>query len=70
MRIVYEDPDHQKGDGAERNVDIEIPAPVPVVGDPTAQGGTEDRGDHQADTPRRHRELLLLNREGLHQNGL
>ncbi len=69
-RILDECRDHQEGDDPDRHVDIEIPTPVPVVGDPAAQRRAHDRRDHQAHAPRRHRELLLGRRKGLHQDGL
>ena len=69
-RVMDERPYHQECRRANRQVDVEIPAPVPVVGDPSAQRRAHDRRDHQAHPPRRHRELLLVGRERLHQDGL
>src|SRR6516164_5059276 len=35
----------QDGDNTHRHVHIENPAPAPVIGDPAAQGWSNDRGD-------------------------
>ena len=67
---MHERVDHHQGDDPDRYVDVEVPAPVPIVGNPAAQRGPEDRRDHQAHAPRRHRHLLLFGRKGLHQDGL
>ena len=55
---------------ADRHVDIEIPTPRPVVGDPAAQRRTQHRRHHQAHRPGRHRQLLLFRRKGFHHDGL
>src|ERR1035437_5882439 len=68
--VVNERPNHQERSGANRQVDVKIPAPVPIVGDPSAERRTHDRRDHQAHPPRRHRELLFVGRECLHQDRL
>ena len=52
----------------QRQVDVEIPAPTPVIGDPSAQGGPDDRRRHDPQPPRRHR--LFLRREALHHDRL
>ena len=67
---MNESVDHQPGGDADRHVDVEIPAPVPVVGDPAAHRRTHDRRDHQTDPPHRHRQRLLVRRKGLHQDRL
>ena len=38
---------HRERDEADGQVDIEIPAPVPVVGDPSAQSEANDGSDRQ-----------------------
>ena len=47
---------------AERQVDEEHPAPVVHVGQVAAERGAQDRTDHHADAPDRHRGAALLGR--------
>ena len=64
---------HQDAGGAQqadRQVDVEHPAPGELVGQPAAQRRADDRTDHGADAPHRHRLALLLARIGVHHDGL
>ena len=55
---------HQPGDGqhAERQVDVEHPAPVVDVGQIAAERRAQDRADHDAHAPDRHGRAALLGR--------
>ena len=55
---------HHRG-GPDRHVDVEHPAPAPVVGDPAAQRRPDDRREHDADAPDGHRHPALARRERL-----
>src|SRR6266568_1785013 len=50
-RLEEEDARHEEADDADRQVDVEDPAPRPVVADPAADGRPEDRRHHDADAP-------------------
>ena len=60
--------DHR--DHADRNVDVEDPAPTVVVGEPAAGHRTQHGRDHDAQRPERHRLSALLRRKRLQQDGL
>ena len=49
-------PRRQRRDDADRDVDVEDPRPVDVVGDPAAQQRTHHRRDQGGDCPHRHRQ--------------
>src|SRR4029077_15897517 len=54
---------HEDAEGTQktdRQVDVEDPAPGELIGQPAAQRWADDRADHGADTPHRHRLALLL----------
>ena len=55
----------EEADHPDGHVDVEDPAPRPVVGDPAAQGGPEDGGHHDAHPPRGHGHAALPQREDL-----
>ena len=44
-RIVDEAGDHEDGENADGDIDVEGVAPTEGVGKPAAEGGAEDRGD-------------------------
>src|SRR5580704_1318527 len=70
-RLVL-DQDHQpdRAQDADRQVDIEHPAPGVFVGQPAAERRAGDGAQHRADAPQRHRLALLLARIGLHHQRL
>ena len=47
---------------ADRQVDVEDPAPVEGLGQPAAEGRADDRADHDAGAPDRHRPAVPLAR--------
>ena len=53
-RIVEEQRDHEQAGQPDRQVDIEHPAPRVRVGEPAAQGRSQDRGGHDAQPPKSH----------------
>jgi hypothetical protein len=55
---------------ADRHVDQEHPVPAVVIGEPAAERRAEDRPDHHAHAPHRHRRAVLLAREHIEQRGL
>ena len=61
---------HQHGDDADRQVDVEDPAPGVAVGDPAAEGRADRRADHHAEAEEAVGEPQLLGREGLDQDRL
>ena len=69
-RIEEEGTGHEEAEQPDRQVDVEDPAPRPVVRDVAAQGRPDDRPHHEADAPHRHREAALAEREDLPQDGL
>src|ERR1700744_1069033 len=59
-----------EGDDPDRYINEEYPAPAVTVGEPAAQGGTEDWSDHDAHSPHGHGLALLLAGIDLHENDL
>ena len=55
---------------ADRNVDVEKPAPGITVSDPAAEHRAEHGRNHDSQRPECHGLGALLRREGLHQDGL
>jgi hypothetical protein len=60
--VADEDGDAQRRDKAERQVDIEDPAPAVVLGQPAADDRAADRAEHDADPPNRDRLAVALRR--------
>src|SRR2546428_2909123 len=69
-RVEEEGADHDEAEEPDGQVDVEDPAPGPVVRDPAAQGRPEDGAHHDADAPHGHGEAALTQREDLPQDGL
>ena len=69
-RVEEEGADHDEAEEADGQVDVEDPAPGPVVRDPPAQRRPEDGPHHDADAPDGHGEAALAHREDLPQDGL
>ncbi len=61
---------HDDGDEAERDIYVEYPAPVHIVGNPPTQRRTDDRAEHGTDTEDGHGHPPLLRRESLHHDRL
>src|SRR5262249_55851479 len=55
---------------ADRQVDVEDPAPRPLVGEISADGGPQNRAQDEAEAPDRHREAALVKRENLPEDRL
>ena len=70
VRIVHEGADHHHGDHADRQVEVEDPAPGIVVGDPAAERGAEDGREDDAQSKGRHGRAVLLGWKRLQQDGL
>ena len=64
-RVEQDGAGGKKADDADREVDVEGPAPRPVVGDPPAERRPEDRGHHDPHAPHGHRHAALPEREDL-----
>ena len=60
----------EEADDADRQVDVEDPAPRPLVGQIAADGRPQDRAEDEADSPHRHRHPSLMEGEDLPENGL
>ena len=69
-RIVDEAGDHEDGQDADGNVDVEGVAPTEGVGEPAAQGGAEDGRDDDAEAVGGHGHGALLDGEAFEKNGL
>ncbi|MPL60705.1 hypothetical protein SDC9_06266 [bioreactor metagenome] len=54
----------------ERHVDVEHPPPVEGLGQVAAEGGADDRADHDPRAPHRHRRAVLFLRVDVEQEGL
>ena len=52
--------DAEEGEDADRQVDVEHPAPVEDLGQPAAERRPDDRADHDAGAPDRHRLAVPL----------
>ncbi len=52
--VGHEQDDASQGGEADRDVDVEHPAPVEVVGEVSADGRADDRRHHHAGAPQRH----------------
>ena len=68
--VAHQNQDAGSAQEADRQVDVEHPAPGELVGQPAAERRADDRADHGADAPHRHRLALLLARIGVHHDGL
>ncbi len=62
--------DHEDRQQADGNVDVEGIAPTEGIGEPAAQGGAEDRGDHDAQAVGGHGHGALGDGEAFEQDGL
>ena len=70
LRIRDERQRHQKGDDADRNVDVEDQRPARVVDDPAAERRPDRRSDHRAHAEDRHRGAAPLRRKRFEENRL
>ena len=68
--LVDEHKDADERNDADRQIDVEHPAPVVIVGQPTAERGADDRADHGTGPPYRHRLAMPLGRIDAQEDGL
>ena len=61
---------HEEAEHADGQVDVEDPAPGPVVGDPSPHRRPERRGEHDPESPHRHGHAALVGRKDLPQHRL
>ena len=69
-RIVDEAADHDDGENADGNVDVEGVAPAKCVGEPAAQRGAEHRSTNDSEAVGGHGLGAVLEGEALEQDGL
>ena len=69
-RVVDEAVDHEQGEDADGDVDVEGVAPGVGVGEPAAEGGAEDGGDDDSEGEDGHGGAAFGRREGFEQDGL
>ena len=69
-RVLHVARDHEDGEDADRNVDVERPAPRISIGEPAAQRGPQHGRDHYAEREHRHRHAALLRRKTFQQDRL
>src|SRR5206468_1288448 len=62
--------DHEEGEDADGDVDVERVAPGVGVGEPAAEGGAEDGGDDDSEGEDGHGGAAFSGREGLEEDGL
>ena len=70
LRLRQEGDDAEEGEDADRQVDVENPAPGVVLGQPATEHRPQDGTDHDRDAPHRHRRALALLRIDVEQHGL
>jgi len=68
--VAYEDEDAERAQCADRQIDIETPAPIEIFGQPAAEGRTDDRPHHRAGAEDRHRIAVALARVDRKERGL
>ncbi len=68
--LRHEGEDAEQRQDAERQIDVEDPAPVVEIGQIAAQRRAQDRADHHAHAPKRHGAAMLLARIGVEQDRL
>ena len=69
-RVVDEAADHDDGEDADGDVDVEGVAPGVGVGEPAAEGGAEDGGDDDSEGEDGHGGSAFGGREGFEEDGL
>ena len=69
-RFADEDQDAEARDYADRQVDVEDPAPTVILGQPAAQHRAEDRPQHDPHAPDRDGLAVPFRRVDLHQHRL
>ncbi|MNV11510.1 hypothetical protein D3C71_1020780 [compost metagenome] len=70
LGLLDEGGEPEPGQQAERQVDVEHPAPVVVLGEPAPQRRPEDGAHHDTYAPHRHGGAVLLGRIGIEQHRL
>ena len=69
-RLADKDQDSEAGNDADRQVDVEDPAPAVILGQPAAQHRAEDRPQHDPHAPDRDGLAVPFRRVDLHQHRL
>ena len=69
-RLLEERGEQHQVDDADRQVDVEHPPPIEVVGDEAADRRTHDGAEQDADAPDGHRLAAVLGREHVDHHGL
>ena len=69
-RVVDEAADHEDGENADGDIDVEGVAPAEGVGEPAAEGGAEDRSDDDSEAVGGHGHGAFATGEALEQDGL
>ena len=69
-RIVDEAVDHEQGEDADGDVDVEGIAPGVGIGEPAAEGGAEDGGDDDSEGEDGHGGAALGGGKAFEQDGL
>ena len=69
-RLMHKRRQPEPGEQAERQGDVEDPAPVVVLGQPATERRPEDGPDHHAHTPHRHGRPVPVARVGVQENRL
>ena len=60
----------EKCQNADRHIDVKIPSPTVIVGQPSAENWPDDRANHDGHAPIGHGRALLLLRVGVQQHRL
>ena len=58
--LMNEHKDAEEGNDADWQIDVKHPTPGVMVGQPSAERGTDDRTDHGSGAPYRHRLAMPL----------
>ena len=69
-RIKDKNASQKNCENANRDIDIEDPAPAITVSKPSSQDGTKHWRNHDAQPPETHSLAAILRRKDFHQNGL
>src|SRR5207244_10108778 len=60
----------EEAENTDRKVDVEDPAPRPLVGEIAAEGRAQDGSDDEAQSPHGHGQAALMERKDLPEDGL
>ena len=65
-----EEQDAERGNNADRHIDVKHPAPAVIFGKPAPDRRAHDRPEHHAHAPQRHRRAMALRRVDRQQHRL